>query len=335
MTAFVHHPALRSCWFPVIDTADLGDEPVALRLLGDDLVVWRGPSGQPLVAPDRCPHRESPLSIGTLEAGVLTCPYHGWSFGEDGTCVSIPSSGTGATIPPAAHLPCMRAEERYGLVWICPSEPEYDIPEVSQDADPAFRRINTGVEAWSVSTPRMVDNFLDFSHFPFVHTGTFGGAQDPEVPKLDLKQLDDFYGYEYEVDASNPDEAQTISGSTEAVVHRHMSTGFALPFVVRSTIAYEDGLQHILLLCSTPVDDLHSLFTFVAWRNDDHSVDPEETIAFDRAIGAEDKVMLEQVPGTLPLGRTALASVQSDKASVEWRRRFTELIGARADESVT
>ena len=53
------------------------------------------------------------------------------------------------------------------------------------------------------------------------------------------------------------------------------------------TIAYEDGLEHILLLCSTPVDDETSLFTFVVWRNDDFSVDAEETIAFDRAIGAE------------------------------------------------
>lgn len=229
----------------------------------------------------------------------------------------------------------MHVQDRYGLIWVCPGEPDYDIPLVLQDADPAFRRINTGVEPWAVSTPRMVDNFLDFSHFPFVHTGTFGGAQDPKVPKLDLKQIDDFFGYEYEVDASNPDEAQAISGSTDDVVHRHMSTGFALPFVVRSTIAYEDGLNHILLLCSTPVDDEHSLFTFVVWRNDDHSLDPEETIAFDRAIGAEDKVMLEQVRGTLPLGRTDLVSVQSDKASVEWRRRFTELISASADESAT
>ena len=214
------------------------------------------------------------------------------------------------------------------MVWVCPGEPTTAIPVIAQDTDPAFRRINTGVEPWSVSTPRLVDNFMDFSHFPWVHVGTFGGAQDPRVPKLDLEQLDDcFYGYRYEVDASDPDEAVATSGSDEEVVHRHMSTGFALPFIVRSTIRYADGLEHILLLCSTPVDDLHSLFTFVVWRNDDFSTDPEEIIAFDRAIGAEDKAMLEQVPGTMPLGRTDLVSVQSDKPSVEWRRRFAEMIG--------
>jgi len=220
-----------------------------------------------------------------------------------------------------------KRQEQYGLVWVCLDEPASEIPDMAAERDDAYRRINSGVEVWKVSSTRMTDNFLDISHFPYVHVGTFGGAQDPVVPKLELQQLDDdFYGYAYEIDASNPDEAQNISGSTDDVVHRHMSTGFHLPFVVRSTIKYEDGLEHILMLLTTPVDDVNSLFTFVVWRNDDHDTDPEETIAFDRAIGAEDKAMLEQIPGTLPLDRVGLANVQSDKPSVEWRRRFVELI---------
>ncbi len=48
---------------------------------------------------------------------------------------------------------------------------------------------------------------------------------------------------------------------------------------------------------------------------------------FDRAIGAEDKAMLEKVKGVLPLDQRATVSVQSDKPSVEWRRRLTELLG--------
>jgi phenylpropionate dioxygenase-like ring-hydroxylating dioxygenase large terminal subunit len=328
MTRFVHSAALRTAWYPIAQVGDVGDGPLAVRLLGDDLVIWRAADASLVVAPDRCPHREAPLSIGTVTDGELACAYHGWSFGVDGQCVSVPSSGPGAAIAPTAHLSCMQVQERYGLVWVCPGEPATDIPHIFQDDDPAFRRLNTEVEPWATSSPRLVDNFMDFSHFPWVHIGTFGGAQDPFVPKIELSQLDDdFFGYVYEVDASNPDEATAVSGSNDDVVHRVMSTGFALPFVVRSTIRYEDGLEHILLLCSTPVDDVNSLFTFVVWRNDDHSIDPEGILAFDRAIGAEDKAMLEQVPGTLPLSRTGLVNVQSDKPSVEWRRRFAEMIG--------
>jgi phenylpropionate dioxygenase-like ring-hydroxylating dioxygenase large terminal subunit len=327
VTGFIDREPLRTQWYPVAESTDVGESPVAVTLLGDDLVVWRGADGTLASAPDRCPHREAPLSIGSVDGDRLRCAYHGWAFDSGGRCVEVPSSGPEATVPPTSHLSCRRVEERYGLIWVCPGEPAGTIPVIPQEADPAFRRINTGVEQWSVSTPRLVDNFMDFSHFPWVHTGTFGKGQDPVVPKLELTQLDDdFFGYVYEVFANNPDEAVVTSGSTDDVVHRVMTTGFHLPFTVRSTIRYDDGLEHILLLISTPVDDVNSLFTFVVWRNDDHSTDPEEIVAFDRAIGAEDKAMLEQVPGTLPLGRTDLVSVQSDRPSVEWRRRFAELI---------
>ena len=62
------------------------------------------------------------------------------------------------------------------------------------------------------------------------------------------------------------------------------------------------------------------------WRNDDFSVPAEEVIAFDRAIGAEDKVMLERIPGVLPLDQTATVSVQADKPSVDWRRHLAAIV---------
>ena len=328
MNFFVNNPALRDAWSPVAEPADIAPGPLGVRLLGQDLVLWRDDSSALTAALDRCPHREAPLSIGCVENGSLACAYHGWKFGEEGRCVNIPSaSSSEAVIPPAAHLLALDVQERYGLVWVCPGKPPGDIATIEQDDDPAFRRINTGVELWRTSATRMVDNFLDRSHFPWVHTGTIGDGLDPRVPRFTLVKLDDhFTGYEYEVDANNPTEASVTSGSDEETVHRHMTTGFHLPTLVRSTIMYEDGLEHIILMASTPVDDTTALFTFVIWRNDDHSLDAEAVIAFDRAIGAEDRVMLEKVPGVLPMGQKALASVQSDKASVEWRRQLAALL---------
>lgn len=327
MTTFVHSDAIRSAWHPIAESTDIAAGPFGFTLLGERFVAWRSESGAIAAAPDRCPHRQAPLSAGTVSAGVLSCPYHGWSFGEGGRCVLVPSSGEGATVPPAAHLASVSAEERYGLVWVCIDEPTSEIPMIAHDDDPAFRRINSGMQHWAASAPRMVDNFCDISHFPWVHVGTFGGGQSSLVPRIELDDLGNgWYGYAYEVDANNPDLAEATTGSDDAVVHRRMSTGFHLPLSVTSTIEYESGLQHILLLCSTPVDDETALFTFVVWRNDDHSTDPEEIIAFDRAIGAEDQRMLEQLDGTMPLGRTDLVSVQADRCSVEWRRRFAAMV---------
>ena len=327
MTAFADRPQLRRAWHPVAESNDLVGGPTRVELLGEAYVLWRAADGAVVAAPDRCTHRQAPLSDGWVDQGEIVCPYHGWRFGSGGRCVAVPSSGDGATVPPAAHLPCVNTTERYGLVWLCPGEPVGDLPVIPQEDDPTFRRINSGVQLWNSAATRLVDNFMDISHFPWVHTGTFGNRQRPEVPKIELGELDNgWHGYAYEVDAENPDAALATTGSTDAVVHRHMSTGFHLPLSVRSTIRYEDGLEHILLLCSTPLDDARSYFTFVVWRNDDFSTDPQETIAFDRAIGEEDRVMLERIPGTLPLEQTGVASVQSDRGSVEWRRRFAEFL---------
>lgn len=319
-------PALRGYWYVVAESDDIVDAPHAARLLGEDVVLWRGPDGELVAAPDRCPHREAPLSLGRVDAGCLVCCYHGWTFGAGGRCVRVPSAPDGVPVPPKSHLPALHVIERYGLVWLCLGEPVAGIPEIAAEQDPAYRRINSGVDTWSVSATRMTDNFMDISHFPYVHIGTFGIPDNQLVPKITMEQLDaDFFGYRYEAEVGNAN-GSVSSGLTAKVITRTMTTGFNLPFTVRSTIRYETGLDHLILLCTTPIDDERSYFTFVIWRNDDFSVPAEEVIAFDRAIGAEDKAMLERIPGVLPLDQTATASVQSDKPSVEWRRQLAALI---------
>ncbi len=328
------NPALRNGWYAVARSVDVGSAPVAVTLLGTKAVLYRSNNDGAsaiVAAPDRCPHREAPLSAGYMSDGCLVCPYHGWTFGSDGRCVRVPSSADNIPAPPRAHLATFATAEMYGLVWLCVGTPNTaanggpDIPIIPNEDDPSFRRINTPVDVWRCSATRMSDNFLDISHFPFVHVGTFGRAQETQVPKLQLEELDNgWYGYKYEVRANNSALGTMVSGQSVDVVERAMSSGFHLPFDVRSTISYHTGLQHILLLLSTPIDDVTSYFTFVVWRNDDFAVSAEEIIRFDLAIGAEDKRMLEQLDGVLPMDKTTLVNAQADKASVEWRRRLHE-----------
>ncbi len=320
--SFCANPALRNQWYVVADTGDVAQSPLGVTLLGERYVLWRRPDGAVSAAADRCPHREAPLSEGSMSNGCLVCPYHAWAFDAEGVCVDVPSSGVGATIPPAANLHLVAVQERYGLVWICPGTPQFVLPEIPQDSDPSFRRVAAGIEAWHVSATRMVDNFCDIAHFPYVHAGTIGPDTDPVVAPFNVEPLDGgFIGYRYTVDVHDE------HGND---VRQRMSTAFHLPFVVRSNTCYESGLrtghERILLLCTTPVDDVTSLFTFVSWRNHDHDLSTEEFLAFDRAIGAEDRTMLERIGGVLPLDPTATVSVRADRLSVEWRRRLAALL---------
>jgi phenylpropionate dioxygenase-like ring-hydroxylating dioxygenase large terminal subunit len=328
MGIFYDNPALENYWYPLATEVELSEGPVGRTLLGRAVVLYRDPDGAIVAAPDRCPHREAPLSAGTLDNGVLSCCYHGWAFGAAGRCVAIPSADADFPIPNGAHLSCVATTTRYGLVWVCLGEDPPAIPCIVQEEDAAFRRINNPVEPWQVSATRMTDNFLDIAHFPWVHVGTFGNRQRTRVPDIELDALDDdFYGYAYPVVAENPDGANLTSGQNAETVSRDMTTGFNLPFTVRSTIAYASGLRHILLLLPVPIDDITSYFTFVVWRNDDFSISAEDMIRFDRMIGQEDKAMLEKLSGVLPLGPQDLANTRSDKPSVAWRHQFAKLLG--------
>ncbi len=326
---FVHREALTHQWHGVALARDVDTRPVSVTLLGRDYVLWRTPGGSISAAPDSCPHRNARLSRGSIRTdGCLACPYHGWAFDPGGRCVDIPSSGPDARVPPRAHLEVTNCEVRHGLVWLCPGTPQGDIPSVPQEDDPSFRRINNPVQVWATSTTRMVDNFLDISHFSYVHRGTFGATVDPLVAPIEVTELADGYtGYAYETRVGNPSAAAVeVSGQTETEVDRWMTSGYHLPFTVRSTIRYADGLEHILLLVSTPRDDVTSYFTFVVWRNDDFRVSAEDVVQFDRRIGAEDRAMLETVPGPLPLGNDGVVSVQSDRCSVDWKRHLVEML---------
>ena len=119
------------------------------------------------------------------------CPYHGWTFGDDGRCVRVPSAADHVPPPPRAHLSTFGCTERYGLVWLCLGDTSPDgpdgIPVIVHENDPSFRRINTPVDVWQTSCTRMTDNFLDITHFPFVHVGTFGRSQDTQVPKFEME----------------------------------------------------------------------------------------------------------------------------------------------------
>src|SRR4051812_45444548 len=105
----------RQHWHPVTASEAVQATPFAARLLAEDLVLWRDPSGSVHAWPDRCPHRGARLSLGRIENAHLECPYHGWQFAGSGQCVHVPALP--AFTPPATH--CIKpfaVREAHGLV---------------------------------------------------------------------------------------------------------------------------------------------------------------------------------------------------------------------------
>ena len=81
---------LRRFWHPIYITMELGDLPVALTVLNEDLVLFRDLSGQLGLVHKRCPHRRASLEFGRCETTGIRCCYHGWHFDTDGTLLDAP-----------------------------------------------------------------------------------------------------------------------------------------------------------------------------------------------------------------------------------------------------
>lgn len=318
---------LVDCWFAVATSAEVGEAPSPVTLLETDYVLWRGDDGEITAVRDRCSHREARLSLGSVTNGCIQCPYHGWRFDPSGRCIAVPSSGSDTGIPPAAHLTPLSVEEHYGLVWLCPGTASGPVPHLAVDADPSFTRLNTSMQTWNVSATRMADNMLDIAHFPFTHVGTFGHDAETVVPRFSLTELDDtFYGYEYRVTVDNDGDAKAMSGDERDTVSLEMSTGFAMPFSIRSTMSWDNGIDQVLFMTMAPITPDRSYYTFVLWRNDDVSETGSDIVDFELQVTDEDRQMLENLRGELPLHPGGVADVAADRASVEWRRRYRHLI---------
>ena len=79
----------REYWYPGIWAKKIGRKPAHLKMLGDELVLFRGVNDDVVALSDWCPHRGARLSRGLCEfKGTVTCPYHGYTFDETGMCVA-------------------------------------------------------------------------------------------------------------------------------------------------------------------------------------------------------------------------------------------------------
>src|SRR5262245_42694529 len=126
--------ALRGYWYPLAVSPEIESKPVAKKLLGERVVLWRSPEG--IVAMrDQCVHRGTQLSLGQVVDGQLVCPYHGGCFNAKGVATHIPAIPKDREIPSAARVQRVNCVERYGLIYVCldePRRPIYEVPEFEQ-----------------------------------------------------------------------------------------------------------------------------------------------------------------------------------------------------------
>lgn len=115
---------LRRYWHPVGLAADASATPRKVRVLGEDLVLFRDGQGRPGLVYPHCAHRGTSLYYGKVEERGIRCCYHGWLFDVQGRCVEQPCEPEGGRARGKVRQPWYPVEERYGLVWAYMGPPE-------------------------------------------------------------------------------------------------------------------------------------------------------------------------------------------------------------------
>ena len=133
---------LRRYWHPVALSNKVGSRPRNVRLLGEDLVVFRDKSGRAGLLYPRCMHRGTSLYYGRVEERGIRCCYHGWLFDVRGNCLDQPCEPDGGRHRDKVRQPWYPVQERYGLVFAylgppgkLPLLPRYAILEDLQDGE--------------------------------------------------------------------------------------------------------------------------------------------------------------------------------------------------------
>ncbi|MBO9581914.1 MAG: Rieske 2Fe-2S domain-containing protein [Sphingobium sp.] len=199
---------MRRYWQPVLASHNVTSRPREIRILGEDLIVFRDGQGKPGLLYPRCMHRGTSLFWGRVEQDGIRCCYHGWKFDVEGNCLEQPCEPNGGVNRASARQPWYPVRERYGLVWAymgpperMPVLPRYSCMEpleagetyIAYDNSMAAHADLGGPEVVPYSWLHMNDNVMDPFHVQVLHT-TFSGTQFVNafvhMPKVKFEEME-------------------------------------------------------------------------------------------------------------------------------------------------
>lgn len=324
--------SLFNFWHPVCYSSDLGTtKPLGVTLMGEKVVVAR--LGDKVVAlEDRCPHKGAALSLGQVLDCKLECPYHGWQFDDTGHCVRIPAREE-VTATLNRNATAYHASDSSGMIWVCLAEtPKYDIPKFPELNDPSYRVLQGEPYVWKTSTPRRLENFVDFAHFAFVHDGTIGSRENPRVEAVKVWREDNVLRFDRSgVKEPGDPKKKKMMGIDDDWIEPTNIYHVTMPHTVHLERQFPNDNRYVLFMASSPVDATTTRNFWFQAR--DFGTEPEHDdffMDFEAKVLDEDKDIIEsqrpiQMDLAGELARLEMPVRHADIVTVEYRRWLNEL----------
>jgi phthalate 4,5-dioxygenase len=162
----------RRYWLVVGTTQDLRDIPHAVKVLGEELILFRDDAGEIGLIAKYCPHRGASLEYGDVENGGIRCPYHGWLFDVHGQCLEMPAEPKRTHFPNKVKHLSYPVREQGGFIFAYLGPDQADPPPL-----PRYKAVAGGGGQRSLEATRVYDynwfNFIengaDPAHFSILH----------------------------------------------------------------------------------------------------------------------------------------------------------------------
>ena len=197
---------MRRYWQPIAASVQLKEEPVRrVRLLGEDLVLYRDEAGVLGLIGNKCAHRRVDLLFGIPTENGLRCPYHGWRYDQTGQCIEMPydEAEGNDSFKERIRIPAYPVLERKGLIFAylgpkpAPLLPNWDF----------FTWDDVHYDIGSCQIPcnylQIMENSLDPVHVEWLHTH-FSNYVLKRLGRPDLKRVS------FVDDGSNPQKHKLI-----------------------------------------------------------------------------------------------------------------------------
>lgn len=322
--------AYRPYWHPLAPVEEIGEQPRRYDLLGESLVAFRSEAGISVFR-DLCVHRGTALSLGRVVDGSLECAYHGWRYDASGKCIRIPSLEPGASIPPKAQLIRYAHREEGGLLWVALEEPKAPFPSYGEECAegvPGIRHVFVSAYEWSVGAGRVVENFIDVAHFPFVHENTLGTRDQVLVNEHEIEEEEQAIRFTY----LQEEPADPSTGVGEII---SLQYDIRAPFTVHLKRQTPSGSYSVVSLFVSPTSATTCrLFVNFARNFDLDAASDSRYIEFTDTVMCQDQPVVESVrPEQIPVDlREELHIKVPDAAGVALRRMLgrIEAEGAEA-----
>jgi 5,5'-dehydrodivanillate O-demethylase len=244
---------LRRYWHPVAAVGELTEEkPIkAVKILGEELVVYRDKQGRHGLVGEHCPHRLASLAYGRVDHEGIRCPYHGWKFDSTGKCLEQPAEPSGSTFKDRIKQVAYPVETLGGLIFA------YLGPE----PNPLLPRWDVLVwengKRWIVKDSiidcnwlQPMENSVDPAHLFWLHGDTAHLA--PRVKKY--AEQHEFILFEFGIKKRRT--SLPVAAGENPMVDEHP---LLFPTTLRHVAPFDNGKGHRHnLQIRVPVDDTHT-----------------------------------------------------------------------------